>query len=62
MNNFWTDSHVIGIHGFNESRSFIYTQLYKITSKCYFKKHFFKLINGPDEARTRAVLLVCLTP
>ena len=24
-----------GIRGFNESRSFIYTQLYKITSKCY---------------------------
>ena len=32
--------------GFNESRSFIYIQLYKITSKYYFKTYF----NGPDEA------------
>ena len=37
------------VHGFNESRSFIYTQLYKITSN-YFKTHFIKLINGPDGA------------
>ena len=31
-------------NGFNESRSFIYTQLYKITSKYYFKIYF----NGPN--------------
>ena len=24
--------------------------------------HFIKLINGPDEDRTRVLLLVCLTP
>ena len=28
----------------------------------YFKAHFIKLINGPDEGRTRVLLLVCLTP
>ena len=32
------------IHGFNESRSFIYTQLYKMTSKSYCKTNFIKLI------------------
>ena len=41
---------------------FMYTQLYKITSKKYFKTHFIKLINGPDEVRTRVLLLVCMTP
>ena len=35
---------------------------YKITSKYYFKTHFIKIINGPDEARTRVLLPVCLTP
>ena len=35
-----------------------YTHLYKITSKYYFKSHF----NGPDEARTLVLLIVCLTP
>ena len=34
------------------------TQVYKFTSKYYIKTYF----NGPDEARTRALLLVCLTP
>ena len=29
-------------------------QLYNITSKLYFKTHFIKCINGPDEARTLA--------
>ena len=29
----------------------MYTQLYTITSKYYFKSHF----NGPDEARTRVL-------
>ena len=44
-------SHV-GIHGFNESRSFIYIQLYKITfnNKIRLKTHFIKLINCPEEA------------
>ena len=27
-----------------------------------FKTDFLKLINGPDEARTLVLLLVCLTP
>ena len=51
-----------GMRSFNESLSFMYTQLYNITSKLYFKTHFIKLINGPDEAQTRALLLVCPTP
>ena len=46
-----------GIHGINEGRSFIYSQLLKITSKYYFKAYF----NVPYEARTRVLLLVCLT-
>ena len=25
-------------------------------------RNFIKLINGPDEARTRVLLIVCLTP
>ena len=33
------------IHGFNESRSFIYTKLYKITYKYYFKTYF----NSPSK-------------
>ena len=32
--------------------------LYKITSKYYRKTY----CNGPDRARTRVLLLVCLTP
>ena len=36
------------IHGFNESRSFIYTQLYTITSRYYFNTYY----NGQDEDRT----------
>ena len=32
----------------------IYTQLYKITSKYYFKTYF----NGPDEARTHVLLII----
>ena len=36
--------------------AFIYTQLYKITSKYYFKIYF----NGTDEARTHSLLLVYL--
>ena len=43
---------------FNESRSFMYTQLYNITSKYYFKTYY----NGHDGARTRVLLLVCPTP
>ena len=27
-----------------------------------YKMHFIKLINGPDEAGTRVLLLVCMTP
>ena len=38
-------SRVKSIHGFNEIRSFMYTQLYNITSKYYFKT----ICNGPDE-------------
>ena len=45
-----------GIHGFNDSRSFMYTLLYTIISKYYFKTYF----NGPDEARTRVILPKCL--
>ena len=40
------------IHGFNENRSFIYTQFYIITYKHYFKNYFI----SPDEARTRSLL------
>ena len=36
----------------------LYIQLYKITSRYYFKTYF----NGPDKARTHILLLVCLTP
>ena len=28
----------------------------------HINMHIIKLINGPDEARTRVILLVCLTP
>ena len=47
-----------GIHGFNESRSCIYIQLYKITSKYFIKTYF----NGPDRALTHVLLLMCLRP
>ena len=40
------------------TREFIYTQLYKITSKYYFKTY----LNGSDESRTRVLLPVCLMP
>ena len=40
------------------TRADIYTQLYKITYTYYFKTYF----NGPDEARTRVELLLCLMP
>ena len=46
------------INGFNESGSYMYTPLYKITSKYYCKTYF----NDPDEARTRVLLLICHTP
>ena len=44
---------VLTIHGVNESRSFLYTQLYKITSKYCFKTYRTIKIycNGPDEPR-----------
>ena len=35
----------LGIHAFNERRSFIYVQLHEITSKYNFKSYFM----GPDE-------------
>ena len=36
---------------------YIYTQLYKITSKYNVKTYF----NGTDEVQTRVLLLVCIT-
>ena len=46
-----------GIHSFNESLSFMYKQLYNITSKYYIKTY----INGQNRDYTGFLLLVCLT-
>ena len=46
------------IRGFNESRYFMYTKLYEISSKYYCKTYFI----DPNRARTCVLPIVCLKP
>ena len=41
---------------------FIHNYIRSLLNNIVYKIHFIKLINGPDEARTRVLLLVCLMP